>query len=105
MNSPSGAKKCSKNMIGEEMSPILTGLECALMVHDEVEQGPPGFTEEGFRSILYLFSVALWEKVWLLSEKEGIPMEQRIDMASRAGEELRALLKTYTDIDTTKLYQ
>jgi hypothetical protein len=45
----------------------------------------------------------LMSKMYDLQEEEQIPMQQRAEMATKCGEELRKLIKTYTGLDTYKL--
>jgi hypothetical protein len=43
--------------------------------------------------------------MWELQEKEDIQIETRADMATKCGEAIRSLVKTFTDIDTHNLYK
>jgi len=61
------------------------------------------FTDEGFRATIKIFSVAFFEKMWKLQEKEDLDDDVREAMAKKCGEDLRNVIKTYTNIDTLKL--
>lgn len=92
-------------MIGLKLSPVLIELEDALLEHEVNTPIPPRFTDEAFRASLKIFMSVLMERMWNLQSAEDMPVHVRVDMAQKAGEELSALVKKYTDIDTTKLYQ
>jgi hypothetical protein len=46
----------------------------------------------------------LMDKMWRLQEEENIPLNVRMDMAQQAGNEIRELVKKYTNIDTFDLF-
>lgn len=92
-------------MIGEKLTEVLGEIEDQIL--DFTITYPnlhTNFTDEGFRSSLHIFMSALMSKSWDLMEKENMPMEDREEMASKVGYDLRKLIKTYTDIDTHQLY-
>jgi hypothetical protein len=43
--------------------------------------------------------------MWELQENESLSIEDRCNMANKVGEDIRKLVKTYTDIDTHDLYK
>jgi hypothetical protein len=88
--------------LGKKLSPILSEIEDTLLENYETK---PGFDDEGFRASVYIFQSALLDKMWELQEKENISMEVREDMATKCGESIRSLIKTFTDIDTFNLYK
>ncbi len=91
-------------MIGKDISPILVELEGALLDF-EVEFGAKSeYTDGGFRAAIKIFMSVLMDKMWELQLNENILMEDRIKMAHKLGQDVRQLVKTYTDIDTHKLY-
>ena len=88
--------------LGKKLSPILSEIEDTLLENYETK---PGFTDEGFRSSVFIFQSALLDKMWELQEKENISLKTREDMATKCGESIRSLIKTFTDIDTHDLYK
>ena len=92
-------------MIGEHLSPVLEEIEAAIWDYDEQELGPPGYTDGGFRAASKIFMSVLMDKIWRLQETEKMAMPDREAMATKAGQALRQLVKTYTDIDTFDLYK
>ena len=92
-------------MIGERMSPVLAELESALWEHEAAIGGPPRFTDEGFRAATKIFMAALMDKMWTLQAAESLPIDVRSDMALKAGEQVRQVVKTFTNIDTHDLYK
>jgi len=90
--------------IGEKLSPILVEIENTLWEFDANVGIPPKYTTEGFRAAVKIFSSALMDKIWELQGGENMDMEDRGNMAFKAGCATRDLVKTYTDIDTHDLY-
>jgi len=88
--------------LGKKLSPILSEIEDTLLENYETK---PGFDDEGFRASVYIFQSALLDKMWELQEKENISIKDREDMATKCGESIRSLIKTFTDIDTFNLYK
>jgi hypothetical protein len=92
-------------MIGKEISPILVEIEQSLWNFECMTPDKPEYTDEAFRAACKIFMSALMDKMWTLQEKEDIDIDDRIIMALKAGSQMRELVKTYTDIDTHKLYE
>ena len=90
-------------MIGQKISPILVEIEDALWEFDLTGQ-KPDYTTDGFRAAIKIFMSVLMDKIWELQQDEKIDMKDRINMVQKAGEDVRELIKTYTDIDCHKLY-
>ena len=92
-------------MLGEKLSSILEELEDTLLEF-EVEFGyKPEYTLEGFRAATKIFMSTIMDKLWELQEADKISQEDRENMATKCGEDLRKFIKTYTDIDTFDLYK
>ena len=51
-----------------------------------------------------MFITVLLDKMYDLQDKEDMPLEVKEDMAVKLADELRVLIKKYTDIDTVTLY-
>ena len=43
--------------------------------------------------------------MWELQELENMSINDRVNMAQKVGEEIRKLVKIYTNIDTVELYK
>lgn len=80
-------------------------IENALWDFEATRATRPEFTDDGFRAALKIMMAALLDKMWGLQKNESMPMEVRCDMAQKAGEQMRQLVKTYTDIDAHDLYK
>ncbi len=91
-------------MIGKKISPILEEIEITLFEFEANVGMKPEFTDDGFRAGIKIFSSVLMDKIWELQENENISIEDRINMVQKVGEDIRKLVKIYTDIDTHKLY-
>lgn len=92
-------------MIGKRISPILEEIESTLWEFEANRGIKPEYTIEGFRAATKIFMSVLMDKIWELQQDEKIEMQDRINMVTKAGEEVRALVKRYTDIDCHELYK
>ncbi len=90
--------------IGKMISPVIIEIEAALWDYEAQVSMHPEFTDEGFRAALKIFMSALLDKMWSLQAAEDIPFEIRCDMAMKAGQQVRELVKTFTNIDPHELY-
>ena len=91
-------------MIGKQISPILTEIENTLWEFEANRGIKPEYTTEGFRAATKIFMSVLMDRIWELQEAEKMEMQDRINMVEKAGADVRALIKTYTNIDCHKLY-
>jgi len=92
-------------MIGEKLSSVLSEIESALMEFEINVARPPQYTNEGFRAAVKIFLSAMLDKMWKLQEDEGIDIDTRADMAEKLGNEIRNIVRIYTNIDTHNLYK
>jgi hypothetical protein len=92
-------------MIGKKLSPILSEIESALIEYELNINRPPEYTDEGFRASVKIFLSVMLDKMWKLQEDEGIDINTRADMAKKLGNELRNIIRIYTNIDTHSLYK
>ena len=92
-------------MIGKKISPILSEIELALIEFEINVAKPPEYTDEGFRASVKIFLSVMLDKMWKLQEDEGIDINTRADMAKKLGNELRNIIRVYTNIDTHSLYK
>jgi hypothetical protein len=92
-------------MIGEKLSSVLSEIESALIEFEANVARPPEYTNEGFRAAVKIFLSAMLDKMWKLQEDEGIDINTRADMAEKLGNELRNIVRIYTNIDTHNLYK
>ena len=90
---------------GVILSPILEDLEITLLAFEEEIGTKPEYSIEGFRAATKIFMSVVMDKMWELQEKENIDIQIRKDMAIKAGEEIKKLIKTYCNIDTYTLYK
>lgn len=92
-------------MIGKEASEILTDLEEIIWQHEVYDGRKPEYTKEGFRAAIKIFMSAVMDKTFDLQEHENMGLEDKVNMVTKLGEDLRKLIKTYTNIDTHELYK
>jgi hypothetical protein len=66
------------------------------------DENKPNYTNREFMNALIIFQTALMDKLWDNQEFDKMPMQQRMEMAVKCGEDLRKLIHTYTGLDTHK---
>lgn len=91
--------------IGQKISPILGEIEDTLWEYEARNFGAPEFTDDGFRAALKIFMSVLMDKMWRLQGNENMDQKDREMMAQKLGNELRNIVKVYTDVDTYKIYE
>ena len=94
-----------KNTIGEKLSPVLVEIEQVLWENEVMYHSKPNYSIEGFRSSVKIFTSAMFDKILELQENEKMNEEDSIKMAENFGNDLRSLIKTYTNIDTHELFK
>lgn len=92
-------------MIGKKLSAILCEIELAIMDFEVNVAKPPEYSNEGFRAAVKIFMSAMLDKMWKLQEDESIDNNSRAEMANKLGNELRNIVRIYTNIDTHDLYK
>jgi hypothetical protein len=92
-------------MIGEKLSPVLSEIESTLIEYEANVTRPPQYTDKGFRAAIKIFMSAMLDKMWKLQEDENIDIDARADMAEKLGNDLRNMVRIYTNIDTHSLYK
>lgn len=92
-------------MIGTKISSILEEIEHTLWEFEVNQAGTkPNYSIEGFRGAIKIFMSVLMDKMWELQSFEEMDLNDRMNMATKLGEDVRKLVKTYTNIDTHDLY-
>ncbi len=91
--------------IGQRISPILEEIENTLWEFEANRGLKPEYSTEGFRAAIKIFMSVMMDKIWELQQDEDIGLEDRLNMVQKCGEDVRALIKTYTDIDCHELYK
>ena len=92
-------------MIGKRLSVILSEIEMAILEFEVNVARPLQYSDEGFRAAVKIFMSAMLDKMWKLQEDENIDINSRTEMANKLGNELRNLVRVYTNIDTHNLYK
>lgn len=92
-------------MIGEKLSPILVELEDALIEFEAYRGIKPEFTQDGFRAATKIFMSVMMDKIWEVQEFDKMPMPDRENMAQKCGEDVRAIIKNYTGMDSWDFYK
>ena len=92
-------------MIGKKLSPVLFEIEETLWEFELNSNLQPDYTTDGFRAATKIFMSVLMDKIWNLQSNEEMDMEDRVKMVEKAGNDVRNIIKIYTDIDTHELYK
>lgn len=90
--------------IGQKLSPILEEIEITLLEFEANRGIKPEFTFEGFRAALKIFMAVMMDKIYELQDSEKMSNTDRLSMAQKCGEDIRKLIKTYTNLDTHTFY-
>lgn len=91
--------------IGQRISTVLVEVENILWDYEIRDGAQPCYPDEAFRATTKIFLSVLMDRIWELKKREGISLDDVGGMATKAGEDFRKLIKTYTDIDTHSLYK
>lgn len=91
--------------IGQKLSPVLEEIENTLWQHEANFNTPPQYTEAGFRAAVKIFMSVIMDKAFDLCIDENFELTDGCNMAQKCGEDIRKLVKTYTNIDTADLYK
>jgi len=89
--------------LGEKLSPILEEIEITLWEKDAKDPGLYGFTPPGRRAGIKIFSAILADMMW--EKQKDDPLKWKKLTSGLLGDDIRALIKKYTDIDTKDLYK
>jgi hypothetical protein len=91
--------------IKDAIEEIILDLEATIIEYNDIveEIEPPKFSDDTLRAATCIFTAVLMDKMWDLQEGEDLDIEDRLNMASKAGQEIRRLIKTYTGIDSHDL--
>ncbi len=90
--------------IGEKISPILQEICYTLLEYDaSPKAGKYGFDNMDLFAATKIFASCILDKMYELQLKEKMSMENASDMAVKLGNEIRNLVKIYTDIDLHEL--
>lgn len=84
---------------------VLYEIEQIIIDHAAYRKKPFGFNKVSLRSASMIMMQAIMDNMWQLQENEDMPIETRMSMAEKCGNDLKDLIKVYTNIDTHKLYE
>lgn len=92
-------------MIGKQLSPILEEIEQTLWEFDLYKGIKPDYNDKALPAAAKIFTSVLLDKMWELQQDESISMQDRMNMATKAGEDIRKIIKIYTGIDSHQFYK
>lgn len=67
------------------------------------DENKPNYTNREFMNCLIIFQTALMDKMYDNQENDDMSFEDRGNMSTRCGLDLRKLIHTYTGLDTHNL--
>jgi len=80
--------------------PILQEVASGLLDFPEIK---PNFSNDAFFDATIIFQSVFVDKVFDNQNYDNMPMKYREEMIQKAGEDLRKLIHTYTNLDTHQL--
>ena len=87
--------KTAIDLLSESISDVIGALSNSL-VHSDIKLN---YDDQDLANTTLIFSSVLMSKMWDLQQEEDMTQEDRENMATKCGEEIRSLVKTYTGID------
>lgn len=66
-------------------------------------ENKPNYTNRDFMNCLIIFQTAMMDKMYDNQEYDKMSIENRINMATKCGLDLRKLIHTYTRLDTNNI--
>lgn len=69
----------------------------------ETAEIKPNFSNDALLDATLIFQTVLMDKIFDCQDYDSMPMSNRQEMATRAGENLRRFIHTFTGLDTVKL--
>lgn len=85
--------------LGQALEPVYKELNDTLWDFEATTEEPPGFSEQGFRYAVKIFTSALLEKVWQHQTKLDVPLNKRCVDVEKLGNAIRDLILDNTGID------
>lgn len=79
--------------------------ELEIIANDFLNQNgeKPNYSNRDFMNTILIFQTALMDKMFDTQDYDKMDMEQRGEMATSCGMELKKLIHTYTGLDTHKI--
>ena len=66
-------------------------------------ENKPNYSNRDFMNAVIIFQTALMDKLWDNCDFDKMKFEDRCNMGTACGQELRKLIHTYTGLDTHKI--
>jgi hypothetical protein len=92
-------------MIGQKLQPILNELEGTIIEFNAFVGSKPNYPPESLRSATMIFMSVLMDKICDVQEFDKMDFDDREVMATKAGEDIRKLIHTYTGLDSHDFYK
>jgi hypothetical protein len=82
------------------LEPILKELATGMLEMAEVK---PNYSNDALIDAMLIFQSVFIDKIFDNQNYDNMPFKQRCEMATKAGEDFRKLIHTYTGLDTHEL--
>ena len=79
---------------------VLSSIEDAMLEGAAMGNQVDNYPEEAMPAATMIFHTVLLSNMWKLMEEENMDQSDRIEMAEKAGKELKKLIHTFTNLDT-----
>ena len=79
--------------IGQKIDPILQEIEDILWEFEANCGTQPKFSQESLRAVTKIFTSVLLDKMFELQDLENVDMKNRMNMAQKAGEDIKRIIK------------
>lgn len=80
--------------------PILKEIALGMLETAEIK---PNFSNDALLNATLIFQTVFMDKLYDFQEYDKMNIEDRLNMADKAGNDLRKIIHTYTGLDTFKL--
>jgi hypothetical protein len=80
--------------------PIFSQISLGLLEMSEIK---PNYTDKALLDVTLIFHSVFMDKLFDKQNFENMPIDERMEMAKNAGEDLRKLINKYTGLDTHNL--
>lgn len=105
MNTKSQWPPLTNEEASEMLSKMIIDTETCIIAKRGWAEIPTDYSLEALRASLFITNDVVFNFMWKLMENEEHSLETRKAMVESFGKEFRALVHTYTGIDTHKLYK
>jgi len=94
-----------KTEFGKKLTPVLESISDGIWEFESYELGQPNYDDVALEYASKIFISVMMDKIWNLQQEEDMPMEERMKMVIKCGEDIKKIIKTYTDMDSHDFFK